>query len=411
VAHLLYVIDNARAFREGKIGDRERVGVKAADDQTLEVRLEAPTAYFPHLMAHPVAYPLPSWAMEPLGVLGDEPEGLVSNGPYRLAVWERGERLVLEKNARYRGPFPGNAHRVECRIFSDYASVLSMYADDELDIVSMIQAGPGTIARVQAAHGGEMRFTPQLSTLHLAFLVGREPFGDPRVRQAFVHAVDRERLVRDAWGGQYQPANGGFVPPGMPGHSSDIGLSYDPDRARRLLAEAGYPGGEGFPRVRWIYSGSSRREPLIPFLQRAWHDTLGLQVDAVYVGWQELAEPPDAVGLVLCGWRADYPDPDHMLRATFHSTEGLNMPGWRNARFDALVEEAARVADQSRRVELYREADRILVAEEAVVMPIGYARGRILAKPWVTAPRVPPALLRLKDVECSPERRGHSEEV
>ncbi len=87
-----------------------------------------------------------------------------------------------------------------------------------------------------------------------------------------------------------------------------------------------------------------------------------------------------------------------MLRVLFHSTEGINAPRWHSARFDVLVEEAARIADQARRIELYQEADRILVAEEAVIMPLGYAQGRILVKPWVTIPRVPPVLMRLKHI-------------
>jgi ABC-type oligopeptide transport system substrate-binding subunit len=98
-----------------------------------------------------------------------------------------------------------------------------------------------------------------------------------------------------------------------------------------------------------------------------------------------------------------------MLRVVFHSAEGSNPPRWRSARFDALVEEAAQITDQKRRMELYQEADRILVAKEAAIVPLGYGRGRILVKPRVTVPRVPPALLRLKDVGCSPARRGDSE--
>jgi ABC-type oligopeptide transport system substrate-binding subunit/class 3 adenylate cyclase len=409
VAHLLYAIRNARPFGEGEMTDRERVGVKALDDHTLEVHLETPTAYFLYVMAHPVAYPLPRGAVEVDGTRWAEAENLVSNGPYRLAAWQRGEKLDLEKNAWYGGPFPGNVHRVECPVFADFGPVLEAYAADDLDIVSMIGSDPGTVMRVREKHRGELLFTPQLSTVHLAFLVDREPFDDVRVRQAFVHALDRGRLVREAWDGLYRPAEGGFVPPGMPGHSSDIGLAFDPDRARLLLAEAGYPEGERFPGVRLIYSGGPGAESVISFLQCAWKEILDVSVDAVNVGWEDLVERRGPAGLVLCGWRADYPDPDHMLRATFHSSEGLNMPGWCNARFDRLVGEAARVADQGKRMALYREAERILVAEEAVVMPLGYAQGRILAKPWVTVPRVPPALLRLKQVVCSTERPETSE--
>jgi oligopeptide transport system substrate-binding protein len=255
-------------------------------------------------------------------------------------------------------------------------------------------------------------FTPQLSTWYLVFRVDRPPFDDVRVRHAFAHAVDREGLAQDAWQGQYLPATGGFVPPGMPGHSSGIGLAYDPSRARRLLTQAGYPGGQGFPEVTWLYSGGSRREPVVPFLRNAWRQHLGVTLRAQNVAWKTfmVRGERDPAHLSLWGWFADYPDPDNMLRVTFHSAEGFNAPRWHSARFDALVEEAAQITDQKRRMEFYREADRILVAEEAAAMPLGYGRGRVLAKPWVTVPRVPPALLRLKDVVCSPARRGDSEE-
>jgi len=111
---------------------------------------------------------------------------------------------------------------------------------------------------------------------------------------------------------------------------------------------------------------------------------------------ERLGQEP--ANLTLLGWSAGYPDPDDWLRGVFHSTEGRNDPRWHNARFDALVEEAARVADQASRMELYKEADRILVADEAVIMPLSYGRGRILAKPWVTLPQVPCVPMRLKNI-------------
>jgi ABC-type oligopeptide transport system substrate-binding subunit/tetratricopeptide (TPR) repeat protein len=407
VAHLLYVIENARAFGEGEISSPDKVGVNALDDLTLEVRLEGPTAYLPYLLAHPIAYPLPRWAVEGHGEAWTEPDNLVSNGAYQLVERQRGERWVLTKNPFYKGPFPGNAERVECPVFTDFRPMLEAYAADALDAISMITADPGTIARALAAHGRELFFTPQPSTYHLVFRAERPPFDDVRVRRAFVHAVDREALVREAWGGQYLPATGGFVPPGMPGHSTGIGLAYDPERARRLLAQADYPAGQGFPKITWLYSGGLADEPVVPFLRRAWRENLGLNLEAQSLEWGVFMERlgRDPAHLTLIAWLADYPDPDALLRVLLHSTEGINPPRWHNARFDALVEEAARVADQTRRMELYQEADRILVAEEAVIMPLSYAQGRILVKPWVTIPRVPPVLMRLKHIVLQREKR------
>jgi oligopeptide transport system substrate-binding protein len=400
LAHLLYVIENARAFGEGEIDDPGQVGVRALDDLTLEIRLEAPTAYLPHLLADAVAYPLPRWVVEGNEDSWTDPKSLVGNGAYQLEEWTRGRRLVLGKNRFYNGPFPGNIERVECPIVVDFESILKDYAAGALDAVSLLGADPGAIARARMAHGRELVLTPQPSTFYLVFRADRPPFDDVRVRRAFVQAVDRVALVSEASEGQYLPAGGGFVPPGMPGHSAGIGLAYDPDRARNLLAQAGYPGGEGFPTISWFYTGGSADEPVVPFLRRAWRKNLGLELKArnvepgVFFGRLE-RDPPH---LALTGWSADYPDPDSMLRVPFHSKEGINVPRWHNARFDTCVEAAARVADQTQRMALFQEADRILVRDEAAIMPLCYSLGRILVKPWVTIPRVPPMLLRLQEV-------------
>jgi len=408
VARLLYAIENGRAFGEGEINNRDAVGVYALDDQTLEVRTEGPTAYFLHLLAHPVTYPLPRTATQAEGQLQVHPEHLVSNGPYQLLAWERGKRIVLGRNPWYGGRLHGNATRIECPIFDDFEPVLEAYAADGLDAISMISSDPGTIARARARYRDELMFTPQLSTLYLVFRVDRSPFDDVRVRKAFAHAVDREGLAHDAWQGQYLPATGGFVPPGMPGHSAGIGLTHDPSRARRLLGEAGYPAGQGFPEVSWLHSGGSARKPVVSFLHDAWRQHLDLQLRGQNLEWKAFVDrvSRDPPQMTLWGWFADYPDPDNLLRVTFHSTEGYNEAHWHNARFDALVEEAAQIADGKRRMELYRQADRILVAEEAVVIPLGYRRGRVLVKPWVKMPSVPPTLLRLKNVVCRREKRG-----
>ncbi|MGD2178282.1 MAG: ABC transporter substrate-binding protein, partial [Anaerolineae bacterium] len=195
VAHLLYAIENARALGEGAIKDPERVGVTALDDQTLEVCLEGPTAYFLHLLAHPVAYPVPRCVVEAQDRLWVDPETLTSNGPYQLLAWQPGKKILLGRNPFYRGRFTGNATRVEFPLFTDFGPVLEAYAAGDLDAISMITSDPGTIARARAAHGDELVFTPQLSTWYLVFRVDRPPFDDVRVRHAFAHAVDREGLA------------------------------------------------------------------------------------------------------------------------------------------------------------------------------------------------------------------------
>jgi oligopeptide transport system substrate-binding protein len=388
VAHLLYPLRNARAVREGEIDEPDEVGVTALNDLTLEVRLESPTAYLPYLLAHTVAYPLPRWAVERYGQAWTEPESFVSNGAYKVSEWEKGKQLVLSRNPRYHGRFPGNVERVECHIFKEYRQALEAYAADSVDKVHMFNADPDIVAQARATFGDELIFIPWPVTFYLILRADKPPFDDVQVRRAFAHAVDREALTKEIFQDQRLPATGGFVPLGMPGHSPGLGLTYDPERARDLLAQAGFPDGQDFPAVTWLYSGGSTDERVIAFLRRSWRQNLGLDLESQSLEWAPFVEQlmRDSAHLTLMGWSADYPDPDNMLRVTFHSKTGITSPRWHNARFDALVTEAQHITDHAKRMELYREADRILVAEEAVIMPLTYGQGRVLLKPRVTYP-------------------------
>jgi len=182
------------------------------------------------------------------------------------------------------------------------------------------------------------------------------------------------------------------------GDSQAIHLEFTnpiaPEEARRLLAEGGYPGGAGFPAVELVYSGDTSSNVTASYLAKTWEAALGVKVGLSRLEWGELLrrgreDPPD---MTISGWAADYPDPDDMLRVVFHG----HPLRWHNAKFDALVEEAAQITDRKRRIDLYQEADRILVADEAAVLPLGYAQGRQLVKAYVRMPRTPPYLLRLK---------------
>jgi oligopeptide transport system substrate-binding protein len=214
-------------------------------------------------------------------------------------------------------------------------------------------------------------------------------------------------MVIEAFDDRRTPATGGFLPPAFPGHAPDIGLPYDPEVARRLLAAAGFPNGQGFPGVRWVHARGPTNERVIPFLHKSWRENLGLDLAAQSLDFRRLFESlaGDLAQLTVIGWSADYPDPDGMLRVTFHSRGGVNNPRWRNARFDQLVEQAARVTDHAQRIALYREADRILVAEDAAVMPLAYGQGRMLVKPWVTLPPSPSIFVPLNAIVV--ERRTY----
>jgi oligopeptide transport system substrate-binding protein len=386
---LLMDIKGAGAWQAGEEHEPDHLGVRALDAVTLEVELEAPTAYFLHQLSHDATFPVPRHAIEKYGPGWATSGNLVANGPFMLAEWRYGQTMHLVRNPKYHLPSTGNVQEVTLLFLPVVGSgELERYEAGDLDVATL--RDPPEVDLARRRYSGEYLSFPFLSTLYVGFDVSRPPFDDPQVRHAFILAVDRERLADVHLRGNVFPATGGLLPPGVLGHSPGIGLPYDPEGARQALAEAGYPGGLGFPAVEALAPGlriDERAEAIQ--LQAYWHDSLGLEIV-----WQALeleawlerlhSDPPH---LHMVSWIADYPDPDSFLR-----TSGFQgRTRWRNDDYDRLVEVARHTAIPADRVKMYHQADRILV-EQAPIMPIYYDRGHLLLKPWVR--RFPISIMR-----------------
>jgi ABC-type oligopeptide transport system substrate-binding subunit/class 3 adenylate cyclase len=374
---LLYDIRGARAFQRGEVGWGE-VGIRALDEVTLVVELEAPAGYFLHLLAVPTYYPVPRHVVETHGQAWTEIGNIVTNGPFKLDAWQPGRSMLFSRNPGYHGRFAGNVQRVELFFNPDWpAAPLESYAADGLDVLWLV---PSEAERVRQRHPGEFMTGPTLGIHYVGFAVDRHPFDDPRVRRAFAMAIDKETLAEVVLHGAVAPATGGFVPMGMPGHSAGIDLPYDAEGARRLLTEAGYPGGRGFPVMELLAPQSDKS--LCEYLQTQWRAILGVEIEWKTVEWGSLIErlyhqePPP---IYLVGWMADYPDPDNFLRVCPFQ----HVTRWRNETYDRLVEEAKGMLDQAGRMALYRQADRILV-EAAPIISLFYGQSHMLVKPWVS---------------------------
>jgi oligopeptide transport system substrate-binding protein len=219
---------------------------------------------------------------------------------------------------------------------------------------------------------------PFPSTFGVRFDISRPPFDDVRVRRAFVLATDpqkRGEVVGHGFRGFTFPATGGLVPHGMPGHSPGIGLPYDPQRARQLLAEAGYPGGRDFPVADAV--AHPENGPGADHLRAQWRDNLEVDIQWKIGTWSALVRPGELPHMWYYGLAPAFPDPDDFLR--LRSPAHL---GWRNETYDDLVEQARREMDPAERMKLYRQADKMLI-EEAVILPISYGVASMLVKPWV----------------------------
>ena len=373
----LFDLSGAQAYHQGH-GAREDVGVRAQDDLTLVVELEEAVAYFPQLLARPALFPVPRHVVEAEGDAWTKHDRFVSNGPFRLDTWQLGERLIFARNPRYHRVCGGNVERVELVPLTDWDERIRRYEADELDVLGITFLPLVQREEVRRRHADDYTSAAGLKTGFVAFDVTRPPFDDARVRRAFAMATDREALANGAMGGYVGPATGGFVPPGMPGHCPGIGLACDAEAARRLLAEAGYPKGGGFPTVRIVTCPAA--EARIACVMAQWQDVLGVDIRWEALPWAEylkrLSEDPPTI--VDYTWAADYPDPDSFFRVCRSRTFG----GWEHHGYDQLVAQARSVTDQEVRLELYRQADHVLV-EEVPILPLTNGRQHLLIKPWV----------------------------
>ena len=400
---LLFDIRNACQFNQGERLDPSEVGVRALDGHTLQVELEQPTGYFLHLLTYAATYPVPAHLVQAQGDGWTETSQIVTNGPFCLESWKPGEGLVLRRNPRYFGRFGGNLQRVEVAMrpeLNNFSARLAAYEADRLDMCNL-SGLPCEADQVRQRHASEYVSLPSAVVSLMMFASTCPPFDDARVRRAFVQALDREALSNACLQGYVAPATNGIVPPGLPGHSSEPGLPYAPDQARRQLAEAGYTNGEGFPQVEvWLIE--QRGENMAEFVHDQWLENLSIESR-----WETM-EPGrlyrrlrtgEQPHMFVNGWLADYPDPDSYLRVAV-----LYQSRWRDEGYFRLVDDARRVTNPVQRMQMYRAAERILI-REAPLMPLYYGRSHLLIKPRLRRFPVSPIQdLILKDVILEDDR-------
>ncbi|HSM57658.1 MAG TPA: ABC transporter substrate-binding protein [Candidatus Sulfomarinibacteraceae bacterium] len=237
-------IKGAAAYRQGE-APAEQLGIRELDRHTLLIELERPSSRF----LPEGIFPVPSHTVQRYGEAWAEAGNLISNGPFRLVKWQPQERLIFERNPFYHGRFEGNVSRVELQIRHSWTTALAAYERGELDVLSTSDAPVEAFQLARQRHLSDYISVPLLKTYFLAFNVNREPFRDRRVRQALALAIDRELLADMTLQGTLFPATGGMIPQGVAGHVPGLNPPYDPQQARALLAEAGFPDGRHFPTV------------------------------------------------------------------------------------------------------------------------------------------------------------------
>lgn len=397
-ASLLCDISQARNYHQGKLAKADQVGVRAMGDFTLVVELEEPAGYFLHLLTRHVAYPVPRHVVDLHSDGWTDTANIVTNGPFLLESWHPLRAMTFVRNPNYHGQFRGNVERVEFNTNPDDWAKLKMYEANELDSLGRMWALPKIDrARIEQRLAGDLVLSTSLGSMYLGLNASIPPFNDSRVRQALALATDKEALIDVTFSSYNIPATGGFVPPGIPGHTPGIGHPFDPDRARWFLDVAGFPDGAGFPDVEAI--GFENVFVVVAFLQDQWRENLGISIRWTRLEWNAYLERVQhhQPQLYIAGEGADYPDPDSFLRVGINHTR----PTWQNDTFEALLQKGNRTTDQNERIKLFQQADRLLI-QEAAIVPLFYTPNSGFIKPWVVGLSGGVDFGQLKDVIIKP---------
>jgi oligopeptide transport system substrate-binding protein len=376
---LLHCIENAKPRGEGKAPDPARLGVRALDDRTLEVRLEHPVPYFLELAAFATFAPVHRRCIETHDKAWTRQGNLVSNGPFALAEWRPYDRIVLRKNPHYWDAARVALEEIHVLAITDSETALKKYLNDEVDWIREV---PGHKV-AEAARLPGFRYFPQLNTYFFRFNVQRPLLDHRRVRKALNLAIDKESIARYLLRAGQRPAQS-FVPPILPGYKPVEGPAYDPEEARRLLAEAGFPGGRGFPRLGLLYNSSESHQQIAEAMQHMWRTALGIRITLVNQEWGVYLSSMNNrdYDIARSSWVGDYADPSTFLEC-FVTEGGNNRTGWSNARYDELIARAARETDAASRMHLFQQAERILVCDEQPILPLYFYVNAYLVHPRV----------------------------
>ena len=354
-------------------------GVTVLAEHTLQVDIEAPRSYFLQKLTYPTAFVVDRGTVERGADWWRQPNG---TGPFELSKWEPGSVLELTRNADYYGT-PALVDIVQFLLLAGVP--MSLYEQGAVDVVSVSSSYIEQVTDPANPLSPELMSAPELSLYYIGFDVTRPPFDDVYVRLAFCHAVDRERIVSVLFKDSVGLA-GGVLPAGLPGYDPDMHpYAYDPELARELLAKSSYGTAEALPPITITVSGYANSVPdYIAAAMLGWKQNLGVEVAVRQlepdVFLYHLEDEHDEA--FAMGWIADYASPHNFLGTLFSVGESYNISGYSNPELEALLQQAAAEVDEARQMEIYREAERVVVAD-APCLPLMYGANHVLVKPYV----------------------------
>ena len=377
-AQMLYVLENAEGYNSGRVTDFGEVGVKALGDRILRFQLVGPTPYFLNMLKHYSWFPVHPPTIETHGGPFDMsgawtlPENFVGNGPLNLTEWKPNQYVFLSRSPSYWDRERVRLNGIYFFPVEDSNTEKRMFDSGRLHVTSTVPTND--IPRLKEERPDIMNIDDYLGTYFYRLNVTREPLDNPLVRKALAFAIDREAIVERVALGDQTPAHA-FVPMGFNNYPTPDRLGYDPERARALLAEAGYPDGEGFPELYLLFNTSEGHRKIAEAIVSMWNETLGIKMQLENKEWKVYLDAQSHLDydVARAGWIGDYMDPITFL-GMFTTGNGNNDTGWSNERYDFLINAALRSESEAEHFALLLEAEEILLEELPVVPLYWYTR-------------------------------------
>ena len=382
-AYMLFPIKNAKRYYDRETEDFGDVGVKALDQRTLQVTLTNPTPYFLQLLDHYSLFPVHQATIEKFGNADQRGtrwsyEGnLVSNGPFKLDEWKINRHITVTRNLHYWDNDNVALNGIVFKPVENTVTEERMFRAGQLHVTSSVPADK--ISTYRKSNSTELKIAPYLGTYFYRLNIKTPQLQDRRVRRALGMAIDREKLVENITKGGQIPAYT-MTPPGTMGYYPKSTLAFDPEGAKNLLSEAGYPNGEGFPAIEILYNTNEGHRKIAVALQEMWKEYLNIDIKLLNQEWKVYLATESAGDYQISrgGWIGDYVDPNNFLDM-FLCGGGNNRTGWCNEEYDRLILEVApSQSSHEERLAVFQQAETMLLDDMPIIPVYTYTSVKLV---------------------------------